>query len=78
MSVVERSDLPRPVALAVLESAKTMGSDHELAELLIAVLQHAKVDDAIRAAVRASAGVIGSQYDRGRVYEALGTAETHD
>jgi hypothetical protein len=29
------------------------------------------MDDAIRAAVRADAETISSQYDRGRVYEAL-------
>jgi beta-lactamase regulating signal transducer with metallopeptidase domain len=71
LSVVERGDLPRPVALAVLESAKTMSSDHELSELLLAVIGKVRMDDTIRAAIRAGAAAIGSQYDRGRVFEAL-------
>ena len=63
--------MPRPVTLAVLESAKNLSSDHELSELLIAVIQRARMDDTIRAAIRADARSIGSQYDRGRVFEAL-------
>ena len=57
--------------LAVLESAKGISSDHEMSELLIAVTHHVRMDDTIRAAIRSNAGSIGSQYDRGRVYEAL-------
>ena len=68
---VLRGEVPRAVALAVLESAKGISSDHEMSELLIAVMRHARMDDAIRAAVRSNAESIGSQYDRGRVYEAL-------
>jgi hypothetical protein len=79
MSVIERSgnggDMPKPVVLGVLESAKTISSDHELAELVIAVIRRVRMDDTIRAAVRADAQRIGSQYDRGRVYEALGVKE---
>jgi hypothetical protein len=60
----------------VLESAKGIASDHELAELLIAVIRKVKLDDAIKAAIRADAQTIGSQYDRGRVFEALGGKET--
>jgi ribosomal protein L12E/L44/L45/RPP1/RPP2 len=70
-SVVERGEVSRPVALAVLESAKGISSDHELSELLIAVIQHVRMDEAIREAVKADAASISSQYDRGRVYEAL-------
>ena len=74
LSVVQRGgDMPQAVTLAVLESAKGISSDHELSELLIAVVQRVKMDDAIRAAVRADAQSIGSQYDRGRVFEALGS-----
>jgi beta-lactamase regulating signal transducer with metallopeptidase domain len=68
---VLRGDVPRAVALAVLESAKGISSDHEMSELLLAVMRHVRMDDAIRAAIRADAETIGSQYDRGRVYEAL-------
>jgi hypothetical protein len=67
--------MPRPVTLAVLESAKGISSDNELAELLLAVIQRVKMDDTIRAALRTDAQSIGSQYDRGRVFEALGMAE---
>jgi hypothetical protein len=58
--------------LAVLASAKGISSDHELAELLIAVINKVKLDPEIRAAIREVAQTIGSQYDRGRVFEALG------
>ena len=75
LSVVQRGDMPRPVTLAVLESAKGISSDNELAELLLAVIQRVKMDDTIRAALRTDAQSIGSQYDRGRVFEALGMAE---
>lgn len=68
---VLRGDVPRAVALAVLESARGISSDHEMSELLLAVMRHVRLDDAIRAAIRADAETIGSQYDRGRVYEAL-------
>ena len=71
LSIVERGDVSRPVVLAVLESAKTMSSDHELSELLLAVIGTVRMDDTIRAAIRAAAASIGSQYDRGRVFEAL-------
>ena len=71
LSVVERGELSRPVALAVLESAKGIGSDHELSELPLAVIKRAPNDDAIRAAIRTDAASISSQYDRGRVFEAL-------
>jgi len=63
--------MPRPVVLAVLESAKTMSSDHELSELLLAVISKVQMDDTIRAAIRANAASLSSQYDRGRVFEAL-------
>jgi hypothetical protein len=56
----------------VLESAKGISSDHDLSELLIALIRKVKLDDSINAAIRADAETIGSQYDRGRVYEALG------
>ncbi|HJS43236.1 MAG TPA: M56 family metallopeptidase [Gemmatimonadales bacterium] len=75
-SVVERGEVSRPVALAALESAKGISSDHELAELLIAIIRKVKLDSDIRAAVRGVAQTIGSQYDRGRVFEALGVKET--
>jgi len=68
---VLRGEVTRAVALGVLESAKSISSDHELSELLIAVIRRSRMDDAIRAAVRANAETISSQYDRGRVYEAL-------
>ena len=48
-----------------------MSSDHEMSELLLAVMKHVKLDDAMRTAIRTNAQSIGSQYDRGRVYEAL-------
>ncbi|HET8713157.1 MAG TPA: M56 family metallopeptidase [Gemmatimonadales bacterium] len=66
-----RGQVPREIALAILESAKGISSDHEMSELLIAVMQHVALDDDIRAAIRADAQLIGSQYDRGRVFEAL-------
>jgi beta-lactamase regulating signal transducer with metallopeptidase domain len=66
-----RGQVPREIALAILESAKGISSDHEMSELLIAVMQHVAMDDDIRAAIRADAQLIGSQYDRGRVFEAL-------
>ena len=79
MSVIDRSgnggDMSKPVVLGVLESAKTISSDHELAELLIAVIRRVRMDGTVRDAVRADAQRIGSQYDRGRVYEALGVKE---
>jgi beta-lactamase regulating signal transducer with metallopeptidase domain len=68
---VLRGEVPRAVALAVLESAKGISSDHEMSELLLAVIRRVRMDDAIRAAIRADAETIGSQYDRGRVFEAL-------
>jgi beta-lactamase regulating signal transducer with metallopeptidase domain len=71
LNSVLRGQVPQPVALAVLESAKGIGSDHEMSELLLAVMHHARMDDTIRAAIRSNAESIGSQYDRGRVYEAL-------
>jgi len=71
LNSVLRGDVPRAVALAVLESAKGIASDHEMSELLVAVTHHVQMDDAIRAAIRANAESISSQYDRGRVYEAL-------
>jgi len=71
LNSVLRGQVSQPVALAVLESAKGIGSDHEMSELLIAVMRHVRMDDAIRAAIRSDAESIGSQYDRGRVYEAL-------
>jgi hypothetical protein len=75
LSVVGAKDMPRPVTLAVLESAKGISSDNQLADVLIAVIQKVRMDDTIRAAVRADAQSISSQYDRGRVYEALGVKE---
>lgn len=66
-----RGEVPSAVALAVVESAKGISSDHEMSELLLAVTRHVRMDDAIRAAIRANAATISSQYDRGRVYEAL-------
>ena len=75
LSVVGAKDLPRPVTLAVLESAKGISSDNQLAEVLIAVIQKVRMDDTIRAAVRADAQAISSQYERGRVFEALGVKE---
>jgi len=71
LNSVLRDQVPQPVALAVLESAKGISSDHDMSELLIAVMRHVRMDDTIRAAIRANAESIGSQYDRGRVYEAL-------
>ncbi|MGE5800852.1 MAG: M56 family metallopeptidase [Gemmatimonadota bacterium] len=71
LTSVLRDQVPQPVALAVLESAKGISSDHDMSELLIAVMRHVRMDDTIRAAIRANAESIGSQYDRGRVYEAL-------
>jgi len=71
LNSVLRGQVPQPVALAVLESAKGISSDHEMSELLIAVMRHVRMDDAVRAAVRSNAESISSQYDRGRVYEAL-------
>jgi len=71
LAVVQHGGLTAPVALAVLESAKTMSSDHELSELLVAVIGRVRMDDTIRAAIRADAQSIRSQYDRGRVFEAL-------
>jgi beta-lactamase regulating signal transducer with metallopeptidase domain len=68
---VLRGEVSQPIALGVLESAKGIASDHELTELLLAVMSRVPMDEAIRAAVRANAGTIDSQYDRGRVYEAL-------
>ncbi len=68
---VLRGDVSGPVALGVLASARGISSDHELAELLIVVITQARLDDTLRAAVRASAETISSQYDRGRVFEAL-------
>jgi len=55
----------------VLESAKGIQSDYELGELLLTVIRRVPLDDAVRAAVRAAADLIGSQYDRRRVLEAL-------
>lgn len=71
LNSVLRGQVTPEVALAVLATAKGLSSDHEMSELLIAVMQHAKLDDATRAAIRANAESIDSQYDRGRVYEAL-------
>ena len=71
LNSVLRGQVPRAVALAVLESAKGISSDHEMSELMIAVTRHVQMDDAIRAAIRSNAESISSQYDRGRVYEAL-------
>jgi len=71
LNSVLRGQVPQPVALAVLESAKGISSDHEMSELLVAVTRHVRMDDAIRAAIRSNAESISSQYDRGRVYEAL-------
>jgi len=59
------------VTLAVLESAKTLSSDYERAELLIAVIEKVKLDDTIRAAIRGAVQAMSSSYDRGRVYDAL-------
>ena len=70
-----RGEVSRPVALAVLESAKGISSDHELSELLIKVIRRVRMDDAIRSSVRAAAETISSQYDRGRVFEALARNE---
>ena len=70
-SIVERGEMPRPVTLAVLESAKTLSSDYERAELLLAVIQKVKMDDTIRAAIRGAVQSMSSSYDRGRVYDAL-------
>ena len=71
LNSVLRGQVPREIALAVLESAQGISSDHEMSELLLSVMQHTKLDDATRAAIKASAESISSQYDRGRVYEAL-------
>jgi len=71
LNSVLRGQVPSVIALAVLESAKTISSDHDKSELLLAVMKHTKLDDATRAAIRANAATIGSEYDRGRVYEAL-------
>ncbi|HXO86321.1 MAG TPA: M56 family metallopeptidase, partial [Gemmatimonadales bacterium] len=71
LNSVLRGQVPRAVALGVLESAKGISSDHEMSELMIAVTRHVQMDDAIRAGIRANAESISSQYDRGRVYEAL-------
>jgi hypothetical protein len=71
LNSVLRGQVPPEVALAVLESAKGISSDHEMSELLLAVMQHVKLDEAMRAAIRTNAQSISSQYDRGRVYEAL-------
>lgn len=71
LNSVLRGEVPPPVALAVLESAKGISSDHEMSELLLAVMKHVKLDEPMRAAIRADAATISSQYDRGRVYEAL-------
>ncbi|HEV8400899.1 MAG TPA: M56 family metallopeptidase [Gemmatimonadales bacterium] len=71
-SVLETRNLSRPVVLALLESAKGIQSDYELGELLLAVIRKvAPMDDTVRAAIRSAAATIGSQYDRGRVFEAL-------
>ena len=71
LNSVLRGQVSQPVALAVLESAKGISSDHEMSELLVAVTRHVRMDDSIRAAIRTNAESISSQYDRGRVYEAL-------
>ncbi len=55
----------------MLASAKQISSDHELSELLMAVITKVRMDETIRAAIREDAGSISSQYDRGRVFEAL-------
>jgi len=71
-SVLEARNVSRPVVLALLESAKQIQSDYELGELLLAVIRKVgPLDDTVRAAIRSAAATIGSQYDRGRVFEAL-------
>jgi hypothetical protein len=62
----------RPVLLALLGAARTVESDHELAELLItAARRYPPADAELRAAYEGAARGVESEYEYGRVAAAL-------
>jgi hypothetical protein len=59
------------VATAIVSSARTISSDYELSQVLIAVIEKVKPNDALRAAIRSAAETLQSSYERSRVLDAL-------
>jgi hypothetical protein len=55
---------------AVLDAAAQIGSDHELARLLVRVAERYPIDDALRPAFLRAADTIDSEHERGRVLSA--------
>jgi hypothetical protein len=69
--ILDRADVDSAAAVRIIESAgRTMGSDHELAELLIDVTDRVHGDAVFTACARASER-IGSGHERGRVLRGL-------
>jgi len=61
----------RAILADVLESARTIGSDYELAELLSEVGGTYLLDDTLRPAFFAAAGTLNSDYEHGRALKSL-------
>jgi hypothetical protein len=61
---------------SVLRAAKDIGSDYELAELLVALLREHGLPESVRADYQAALDTVGNRHERGRVLEAWNRAES--
>jgi hypothetical protein len=60
----------------VLVAAREIGSDYELAELLVELIGSQGVPAGLRGAYEAALDTIGSRHERGRVLEAWQQSES--
>ena len=61
---------------SVLRAATNIGSDYELAELLVSLLREHGLPESVRADYEAALDTVGSRHERGRVLEAWHRAES--
>jgi len=70
-AVAERPDLPLETLTAVLDSSRSIGSDFEQAELLVAVVRHHPEVADLEAELEAALATVGSEHERKKVRQAL-------
>jgi hypothetical protein len=70
-AVAERPDLPPETLAAVLDSSRSIGSDFEQAELLVAVVRHHPEVAGLESELEAALATIGSEHEREKVRQAL-------
>ncbi len=73
-AALERPGLGHGELVRLLDAARSIGSNNQLAELLLELARRGLVDDELRPEVERTLGTIGSSHERERVREALGGA----